>query len=155
MHRPWERQRRDASSKSATQMISEAKGKIGAAAESFSKWVASKLDTTITVTVNYKYNVGTPPTFGGPDGRAVGGPVSAGTPYIVGERGPELFVPSISGSIIPNGDLASPTLSAASAAPTYVVNVNAGVGDPRAIGKSVVEAITLFERSSGPVFARA
>jgi hypothetical protein len=141
--------------KSATQMISEAKGKIGAAAESFSKWVASKLDTTITVTVNYKYNVGTPPTFGGPDGRAVGGPVSAGTPYIVGERGPELFVPSISGSIIPNGDLASPTLSAASAAPTYVVNVNAGVGDPRAIGKSVVEAITLFERSSGPVFARA
>lgn len=141
--------------KSATQMISEAKGKIGAAAESFSKWVASKLDTTITVTVKYVYDVGTPPTVGRPSGRAVGGPVSAGTPYIVGERGPELFVPSISGSIIPNGDLASPGMSAASGGPTYVVNVSAGVGDPRAIGKSVVEAITLFERSSGPVFARA
>ena len=25
-------------------------------------------------------------------GRAVGGPVSAGSPYVVGERGPELFV---------------------------------------------------------------
>ncbi len=38
---------------------------------------------------------------------------------------------------------------------TYNINVTAGVGDPRAIGKTVVEAITLFERSSGPVFARA
>jgi hypothetical protein len=45
--------------------------------------------------------------------------------------------------------------SALGGGPTYVVNVTAGVGDPRAIGKSVVEAITLFERSSGPVFARA
>ncbi len=36
-------------------------------------------------------------------GRAAGGPVSAMTPYIVGERGPELFVPSTSGSIVPGG----------------------------------------------------
>lgn len=36
-------------------------------------------------------------------GRANGGPVSAGSPYVVGERGPELFVPRNSGSIIPNG----------------------------------------------------
>jgi len=35
--------------------------------------------------------------------RAQGGPVSAGSPYLVGEQGPELFVPSRSGSIIPNG----------------------------------------------------
>jgi hypothetical protein len=35
--------------------------------------------------------------------RADGGPVSGGSPYIVGERGPELFVPSISGSIVPSG----------------------------------------------------
>ncbi|MCA9108549.1 MAG: hypothetical protein KDA52_01265 [Planctomycetaceae bacterium] len=32
-------------------------------------------------------------------GRAIGGPVASGQPYIVGERGPELFVPSTSGSI--------------------------------------------------------
>lgn len=36
-------------------------------------------------------------------GRASGGPVTAGMPYIVGEAGPELFVPRASGSIIPNG----------------------------------------------------
>jgi hypothetical protein len=41
--------------------------------------------------------------FGG--GRAAGGPVSAGTTYLVGERGPELFTPSGSGSIIPNNRL--------------------------------------------------
>lgn len=35
--------------------------------------------------------------------RASGGPVSAGSPYIVGERGPEMFVPNSSGTIIPNG----------------------------------------------------
>jgi hypothetical protein len=39
--------------------------------------------------------------FGG--GRAMGGPVSAGTAYVVGERGPELFVPRGSGTIVPNG----------------------------------------------------
>jgi hypothetical protein len=39
--------------------------------------------------------------FGG--GRAMGGPVSGGTAYMVGERGPELFVPKGSGTIVPNG----------------------------------------------------
>jgi len=36
-------------------------------------------------------------------GRAAGGPVEAGQPYTVGERGPETFVPSQSGQIVPNG----------------------------------------------------
>ena len=34
--------------------------------------------------------------------RAAGGPVMAGKPYVVGEQGPELFVPNTMGSIIPN-----------------------------------------------------
>lgn len=34
--------------------------------------------------------------------RAAGGPVTGGMPHIVGERGPELFVPGSSGSIVPN-----------------------------------------------------
>gem|GEM_PF-2173226 len=37
--------------------------------------------------------------------RANGGPVNNGSPYIVGERGPELFVPNSSGTIIPNNKL--------------------------------------------------
>jgi len=39
-------------------------------------------------------------------GRAIGGPVQARSPYIVGERGPEMFVPSGSGAIVPNNKLA-------------------------------------------------
>ena len=35
-------------------------------------------------------------------GKADGGPVMANKPYIVGERGPELFVPGMSGNIVPN-----------------------------------------------------
>lgn len=38
-------------------------------------------------------------------GRATGGPVTGGAPYMVGEKGPELFVPHSSGSIIPNNKL--------------------------------------------------
>jgi len=34
--------------------------------------------------------------------KAKGGPVLGGSPYIVGEKGPELFVPSSSGNIVPN-----------------------------------------------------
>ena len=40
--------------------------------------------------------------------RAEGGPVASGSPYIVGERGPELFVPRYSGSIVPNNELGGP-----------------------------------------------
>lgn len=38
--------------------------------------------------------------------KAMGGPVSAGTPYMVGERGKEMFVPSTSGHIVPNHAMA-------------------------------------------------
>lgn len=38
--------------------------------------------------------------FGG--AKASGGPVSSGSAYLVGEQGPEMFVPKMSGTIIPN-----------------------------------------------------
>jgi hypothetical protein len=41
--------------------------------------------------------------FGG--GRAAGGPVKAGTSYVVGERGAEMFVPKTDGVIIPNNKM--------------------------------------------------
>jgi len=37
--------------------------------------------------------------------KAHGGPVSGGEPYVVGEQGPEVFVPNSNGSIIPNGGM--------------------------------------------------
>lgn len=38
-----------------------------------------------------------------PTAKAMGGPVKAGMPFLVGEKGPELFVPERSGAILPNG----------------------------------------------------
>lgn len=110
---------------------------------------------TITVTtVNRIVNEVIGP-FGG--ARAMGGPVLADTAYLVGEQGPELFVPNSSGTIVPNGAL--PTArgggGGAAAGATYAITVNAGVGDPRAIGQQVVEAITRYERANGPVYAKA
>lgn len=52
--------------------------------------------------------------------RAAGGPVSGGSPYIVGEKGPELFVPGRSGSIVPNH-----ALGGGGGTTNVVVNVDA------------------------------
>lgn len=40
-------------------------------------------------------------TFGG--GKATGGPIDPSSWYVVGEKGPELFAPGVSGTVIPNG----------------------------------------------------
>ena len=49
--------------------------------------------------------------------RANGGPVQGGTSYLVGEKGPEIFTPGISGGITPNHALGGGT--------SVVVNVDA------------------------------
>ena len=50
--------------------------------------------------------------------KALGGPVSAGSSYMVGERGPELFTPKHGGSIVPNNALGGSSTN-------VVVNVDA------------------------------
>lgn len=63
-----------------------------------------------------------------PGFKAIGGPVQAGKPYIVGERGPEMFVPSRSGSIVPNKGLGG----------GMTINVDArGASDPAAVRAQV------------------
>jgi hypothetical protein len=79
-------------------------------------------------------------------GLAVGGPATAGRPYLVGEKGPELFVPGSNGNVVPNNAMGGNS---------YTINVNAGVGDPRAIGQQIVEYVKKFEQANGPVFRAA
>jgi phage-related minor tail protein len=43
--------------------------------------------------------------------RAAGGPVAAGTTYLVGEQGPELFTPAAAGTIVPNAALVRPSIT--------------------------------------------
>ena len=58
-----------------------------------------------TVHIPVVYDVPPPPDGSGGTipGRASGGSVASGQAYVVGEQGPELFVPNSSGTIIPHG----------------------------------------------------
>lgn len=62
---------------------------------------------TRTGTVNYQ--LGNTPTWSppvyGPMPRATGGRAIADSVYLVGERGPELFIPDVSGNVVPNWQL--------------------------------------------------
>jgi hypothetical protein len=62
------------------------------------------------------------------EGRARGGPVSAGRPYIVGERGPELFVPNSSGGIVSNGAM----MGGMTLAPVYNIDARGATADLQA-----------------------
>lgn len=68
-----------------------------------------------------------------PPGRASGGPVSANRPYLVGERGPELFAPSSSGHIIPNHALGGGS--------SIVVNITANGTSEREFADMVLRAL--------------
>lgn len=67
--------------------------------------------------------------------RATGGPVQAGSPYMVGERGPEIMVPKSSGRVVPNNKIAS--------GGGVVFNVNIGMFAGTALERRKV-AETLF-----------
>lgn len=68
-------------------------------------------------------------------GRAVGGPVNSGQPYIVGEKGPELFVPSSGGSIVPNNKTGGGNTT---------ININVGLMTGSAIERREA-AMKMFE----------
>lgn len=59
--------------------------------------------------------------FSGLPGRQGGGHVEEGRPYVVGEAGRELFVPDVSGQIVPHGQIAPAAGSAVAASPPVMV----------------------------------
>ena len=75
--------------------------------------------------------------FGGP--RAAGGPVTAGMPYLVGEKGPEIVVPGRSGTVIPNNRLA-----VGGGGMNVTINM-----PPGSNGQDVVAAIQQYEKRNG------
>lgn len=70
--------------------------------------------------------------------RAAGGTVDAGLAYLVGEQGPELFVPQSAGSVVPNG-------AATPARPQIVLNVNAR--DAQSFLKSETQVAAMLSRA--------
>lgn len=113
-------------------------------------------------------NLAAPASFNNPLGdlsgvglpyRAAGGPVTGGSPYIVGEKGPELFVPGRSGSIVPNH-----ALGGGSGVTTNVVvnvdaagsNVQGDATEARQLGNVVavaVQAELIKQRRPGGILA--
>lgn len=72
--------------------------------------------------------------------RATGGGVMANQPYMVGEFGPELFVPSGSGSIRPNGGGSG----------TTIINLN-GIVDAESARRSIERLLQNSSRRTGAI----
>ena len=72
--------------------------------------------------------------------RASGGDVSSGSPYLIGEQGPEMFVPSGNGYVIPNNKLGGNSTS-------VVLNINNPVMMNRqqaeSIGNQIIDKLKL------------
>lgn len=92
--------------------------------------------------------------------KASGGPVGAGQPYVVGESGPELFVPRAAGTIVPAGAMQSQGGG-------VTVNVDMsggstqGTNDPtnaiafgRKVKQAVVDTIQNEQRPGGTLYRR-
>jgi len=76
-------------------------------------------------------------------GKATGGPVTGGTPYVVGERGPELFTPSGNGFITPNNRLGG------SSGNTFNITVNGAI-DSEGTARSIINVLNnSFYRGTG------
>ncbi len=79
----------------------------------------------------------------GMPGRATGGPVSPGRGYLVGERGPELFVPASAGRVEPN----QPGGGAREVRVSIHVTAPPGTGAPQALQRSSRQVASAVRRA--------
>ena len=75
-------------------------------------------------------------------GRATGGPVAPGRGYLVGERGPELFVPTSAGRVEPTGREAGREVRV-----SIKVVAPAGMGAPQALQRSSRQVASAVRRA--------
>jgi hypothetical protein len=90
--------------------------------------------------------------------KAIGGSVSRGSTYMVGERGPEMFIPNSSGAIVPNDKMGS-------SGPTIVQNINISTGVSQTVRTEIMsmlpriteatKAAVADSRRRGGTFAKA
>jgi hypothetical protein len=71
------------------------------------------------------------------DALADGGPAKGGRPYLVGERGPELFVPASSGTVVPNGAMGGTTI------------MNVTIANPIVSGEQLANELAAYTRRNG------
>lgn len=116
---------------------------------------ASGLDSVYSKSLNFlstlnaidgKVITSTFRTIGDPTGKAsaVGGPLDRGELSLVGEEGPELFVPNTGGNIVPAMQTASLMMGQGA---TYNINVNAATGDGHELARIIRDEIRTLERA--------
>jgi hypothetical protein len=86
--------------------------------------------------------------------RAAGGPVRSGEPYIVGEQGPELFVPGAAGSIVPSAapsasfEIIRERATSGGAVYNYVFNFQAPIYGETGIKEMVEHSVLMALRQA-------
>jgi len=98
----------------------------------FRKFVERPITNLIEGAIGQLFN------FGG--ARAAGGPVSAGAPYLVGERGPEMFVPAGAGQILARG-------AATRAGGAPVVHFHVTAADVESFRRSEAQVTAMLARA--------
>ena len=81
--------------------------------------------------------------------KAMGGSVMAGAEYLIGEKGPELFRPSVGGSIVSNNDLSSRSSGSGSAPISISVNVQGSVTSERDLVTAIHRGLNDLKRRQG------
>lgn len=115
-------------------------GRAALKAVELARGIASLNDKTITITTVFR-QVGSAIAGVGQSatGRAGGGPVQANRAFVVGEKGPELFVPRVNGTIVPNGG--GRGMAGGGAGVTVNVTVNGAL-----MGSSVPQVAKIIRR---------
>lgn len=80
--------------------------------------------------------------------KAMGGPVAGGRPYLVGERGPELMIPSGNGSIVPNNKLGGGGV-------TVVQNINVTTGVQQTVRAEIANLLPQISNAAKSAVADA
>jgi hypothetical protein len=85
-------------------------------------------------------------------GRQFGGLVTPNRPFLVGERGPEMFVPMGAGRIMPEVPMMVPEFSAPErgGGDTYVINVSGAI-DPEGVARQIERILRDSQRRTGGV----
>lgn len=79
-------------------------------------------------------------------GRAAGGPVNAGQAYVVGEKGPELFLPGKDGTIIPNHHMPSRSRTAGGDGASVNNYVTVNTVSSQGVERAVMDALASARR---------
>ena len=82
-------------------------------------------------------------------GKALGGPVVAGTPYLVGEQGPELFLPNTSGTILPNVSSPSGFRGGGGSGSPINIYVSGSVVSERSLVDAIHDGLLQKQRRNG------